>query len=282
MEAQANLHYLPPNHQITYSIYDRPYDTETLHIPDGSGDVGPIIMTIQPEDQFESIPIFVELENGYAILTTNHDDVFLKSYSDLDSPIISARRFNIPDLTLGQPDQDPFPIKLLPDGGVDFLLNYLPTHRSLSMLSLDFTRMIPHRERPELGDFVSFQNDSRSPSPRSPAQETNPQLELLQNAFDTLMRQLYGLPVELPQFLTVNGILSEFIPIERLNNLIQSNQIERFTIDPTLQAWAGSPVTNLRIDPLPNRILTFFGRNGQVYLVKAKYDPNINEIFRPN
>lgn len=40
-----------------------------------------------------------------------------------------------------------------------------------------------------------------------------------------------------------------------------------------LQSW-GPPGT-------PNRITTLYGKNGMTFLVKAKYNPNTQQIFRP-
>uniref|UniRef100_A0A6C0IYM3 Uncharacterized protein n=1 Tax=viral metagenome TaxID=1070528 RepID=A0A6C0IYM3_9ZZZZ len=61
------------------------------------------------------------------------------------------------------------------------------------------------------------------------------------------MRQLYGLPVTLPQELTVNQLQTPFVTFDRAVELIQ-----RFTLDPLLQPWAGLPdesESNRHLDP---------------------------------
>lgn len=66
------------------------------------------------------------------------------------------------------------------------------------------------------------------------------------------MRQLYGLPVTLPQELTVNQLQTPFVTFDRAVELIQSGQVQRFTLDPLLQPWAGLPdesESNRHLDP---------------------------------
>ena len=94
--------------------------------------------------------------------------------------------------------------------------------------------------------------------------------QLQQQSYETLVKQLYGLPVTLPESLVVNGLKLNFIPFSQLSTI----QIERYIIEPLLQPWAGPPNTQ-------NRILTIFGKNGMSYLVKARYDQATNQIFQP-
>jgi hypothetical protein len=63
-------------------------------------------------------------------------------------------------------------------------------------------------------------------------------------------------------------VLNTFIPFERVAQL----QIQRYYLDPLLQALAGNP---------PNKIVTIHDVNGKIYLVKAQYDPVSNQIFPP-
>ena len=113
----------------------------------------------------------------------------------------------------------------------------------------------------------------------SPRSEVNIQVQDIQTpiintlsheSYETLTKQLYGIPVQLPEFLIINGLRTNFISFPEVPNL----QIERFIIDPLLQPWAGPPGTS-------NRIITLFGRNGLTYLVKARLDPATNQIFPP-
>lgn len=95
-------------------------------------------------------------------------------------------------------------------------------------------------------------------------------MDLTQQSYETLVKQIYGLPVTLPESLIVNGLRLEFIPFSQLNTI----QIERYIIEPLLQPWAGPPSTQ-------NRIITIFDRNGMTYLVKALYDQASGRIFPP-
>lgn len=84
-------------------------------------------------------------------------------------------------------------------------------------------------------------------------------------SYETLLRRLYNLSDNEPNYLKV-----KFILFEQLNTI----QIDRYIIDPLLQPWSGSPNTQ-------NRILTIFDKNKMTYLVKARYDPVSNQIFPP-
>lgn len=95
---------------------------------------------------------------------------------------------------------------------------------------------------------------------------------LFRESYETLIKQLYGLAVQLPEFLIINGIRANFVPFQVIGTMLQNNQIERYIIDPLLQPWAGSPGTEYRI-------FTFFGKNGVTYLVKARYNSQTNEIL---
>ena len=111
----------------------------------------------------------------------------------------------------------------------------------------------------------------RSPSPvRSPVRQQESTSDLFKQSYETLLKQLYGIPVMLPEFLIINGLRASFISFNQLSSI----QIERYIIDPMLQPWAGAPGTR-------NRIVTIFGRNGITYLVKALHNPQSNQIFPP-
>lgn len=96
--------------------------------------------------------------------------------------------------------------------------------------------------------------------------------DLFVMSYETLSRQLYGLPVIIPEFLVINGLRVNFIPFETIAKMISKNEIERWIIDPLLQPFAGPPGTNYRI-------FTFFGKNGITYLVKARYNTQTNQIL---
>lgn len=120
--------------------------------------------------------------------------------------------------------------------------------------------------------YVSPQNipEQQSTPLAQLAQPEQQSTKLAQISYETLVKQLYGLPVVLPTSLIVNDLRLEFIPFSQLSTI----QIERYIIEPLLQPWAGPPSTR-------NRIITIFGTNGMTYLVKALYDQSTNRIFPP-
>jgi hypothetical protein len=125
---------------------------------------------------------------------------------------------------------------------------------------------------------------SRVP-PRVPAESqiernTTPSVSdiLVRQSYETLIKRLYGMPVVLPKFLIINGVRSDFVPVEDMANMLSQNQIERYIIDPLLQPWAGAPPAGGTPPRAEYRIFTFFGKNGMTYLVRAKYNPETNQI----
>ncbi len=113
---------------------------------------------------------------------------------------------------------------------------------------------------------------------------------LMESSYQTLVKQLYGLPVQLPEYLIINGLRTNFIPFEQVGQMLQNRQIERYIIDPIVQPWSGKPEGLQRplhsnaaqLPPTsPNRILTIFARDGTTYLVKAQYNQQTNQIFSP-
>jgi hypothetical protein len=126
--------------------------------------------------------------------------------------------------------------------------------------------------------IISHEDNDRSAINFELSRSTNSYLEsqynLLLMSHNTLVKQLYNLRVELPQRLVINGLTSNFISLNKIIDMLQRNLIERYIIDPLLQPWAGIPGTT-------NRIITFFGKDGITYLVKARYDQTNNILYPP-
>ena len=97
---------------------------------------------------------------------------------------------------------------------------------------------------------------------------------LIRSSYETLLKQIYNLPIIIPNELNINGLIVPFISFQDAIQKLQRNEIERYIIDPILQSWAGPPGTL-------NRIITLFGKNGISYLVKARYDSKTNQIHPP-
>lgn len=134
----------------------------------------------------------------------------------------------------------------------------------------------------------------RSPSPRiftpkaEPKEKISDTSELSQqiNDMKTYISELEGVvramgqrlyqiyPVDCPKELRVNGKLTKIITVPEIQEKMNQHEIERFDLDPCLQAYAGSHRRN-------NRMLTFYSKDGEMYLVRADYDPKTNKINPP-
>jgi len=77
--------------------------------------------------------------------------------------------------------------------------------------------------------------------------------------------RIYGSPA------TGFGYPENFTLLDEVGRLIQNNQIFGYRIDPILQPWAGPG----------NTILTITLKTSQGILVKARYNPQTNQIFPP-
>lgn len=110
----------------------------------------------------------------------------------------------------------------------------------------------------------------------SPIRNEYQEDSLLAQSYTQLMRQFYGISAELPASLVINGKTTQFIDFQTAANLLTSNQINRYILDPILQPWAGLPI-GLNI----NRIITLFHTNGLNYLVKAAYNAQNGQIYPP-
>ena len=113
---------------------------------------------------------------------------------------------------------------------------------------------------------------SPSGSPRSPRREIPPPQE--SPVLEALIARLYGLPVTPPQTLIVNGLPVPLVPFQEAIQMLQRNEVERYTIDPLNQVWAGPPGT-------VDRIVTLIRRDGTLNAIRARYDSNTGQIFPP-
>ena len=156
------------------------------------------------------------------------------------------------------------------------ILNDIPDSSPNLLITRD-NHPVGHIIREPLQDTVINSVETRPESHRRNVVQSNifnntsqSTSKLQEQSYITLLSQLYGLPVTLPEFLIVNDLKLQFIPFSQLSKI----QIERYIIEPLLQPWAGPPSTQ-------NRIITIFGKNGMTYLVKALYDQVSNQIFSP-
>jgi hypothetical protein len=136
-----------------------------------------------------------------------------------------------------------------------------------------------------IGESQQFQEEFIKTQPLGRADELQKELTQAQNwgrigdsklesNYETLLKQLYGLPMTLPKIIMVNGLPTPIITYEEAVNSIQSGLIDNYIVDPYLQPWAGPPQSK-------NRMVTLFYQNGNISLVKAQYKMATNEIFPP-
>ena len=101
-----------------------------------------------------------------------------------------------------------------------------------------------------------YPNDVEEPPARASG------IPLLEKSYETLLRRLYGLPVELPA--SLNGL--ELVPFSELSNL----NILRYELNLLLQPYA-SPGNNIITLITPDRTV----------LVHSRFDPNTKRISPP-
>ncbi|CAN5856108.1 hypothetical protein BH23THE1_BH23THE1_35510 [soil metagenome] len=81
------------------------------------------------------------------------------------------------------------------------------------------------------------------------------------STYETSLRQLYGPSIE-PQYIIINGIRANFVSLPEIGNMLSRGQIEKYVI-------ARNRLSNIYI----------LWENGITYLVKARYNPETNQIF---
>ena len=280
-----------------------------------SGSVDIISRTTLDLSSFSSEPILVFTQNGWVLLVSrNNTAVMIASSGELSSPTVDMIRLIVPNIstsrvqTLDRMQLPPFNHNLLaqienitrqhlPFAIIYYVLDeryempvvgrHYPNLSGLNIISEQtgqpghmFGGVIPLEETIDTREWVRppeiVQEDpnlGNNVTPYSSSTQTNIRNnEMIQQSYEILMKQLYGIPVQLPQYLVINGLRVNFVPFEQIGQMLSQNQIERYIIDPLLQPFAGPPGTEYRI-------FTFFGKNGVTYLVRAKYNPQTNQIF---
>ena len=227
--------------------------------------------------------------NEYIIVTLNGDDINIVMESSGDARNQDIERIlslKVPDINNIVPGRvsDLLPRFNLPRS--DRLEEYLGDllNRGVSTFSqINIQEPIPSSppESPESPE------SPRSPETTSQSRYTQSaqviqvnENTLMRESYETLLKQLYGMPVQLPEYLVINDLRVNFVPFEQIVQAfgqrpkcgLSQNQIERYIIDPLLQPFVGPPGT-------PYRIFTLFGKNGVTYLVRARYNVQTNQIL---
>jgi len=273
------------------------------------------ITTLRPLLQYllivHSSPVFIKTTNSWAIAFA-HEGSFIALPAFPNDEIIRVIQFEIPDISSIIPGANRLTPVDLPPFNRDYLQELVRlANNQLTILNMQIppphTSILPASPPPavplasppisspfELPRIITppgrlsprspYQTPrglppvpliSPQPSPPiSPPVERPSLQENLKESYETLLKQLYGLPVKLPSHLIVGSIQAEIIPFKQATQMLSRGQIAKFLVDPMLQPWAGPPSS-------PNRILSFYGTNGLIYLTKGKYNSTTNQIFPP-
>jgi hypothetical protein len=240
-------------------------------------------------DYMDSKPILVYTQNGWVLLVTLWDGTIMiisfLSPEALQQPTEDMTLLNIPEISLysgGLNLHDVLESRNLPPFNANseeqlrnIVINHLSLESTLTILTFVRIDQVSQIDTPVQEDRrqQSPINGNIIPSESVSADEIS-KLREFHLSYETLIKQLYSIPVQLPEYLIINALRANFVPFQQIAQMLSQNQIENFYLDPLLQPWAGPPNSI-------NRILTMFGRNGITYLVKARYNHETNQVFSP-
>lgn len=256
-----------------------PFETEDRSLMRPSGIY--FIFRLTPENfsTFISHPILVSFPSGKDIILLfrpDNNSIYILSTGESINEIRENIRNQVPENKTRL---------LLPD------INSIQLTRHYSILPLaqlpEFSRqalnLVYNRWRRGLPSYINNQliilPDSQEERVRrrlyfeSVREETPYETNIIHKSYQSLLRQLYGLQVKLPEYLIINGLRVNFISFEQVSNMLKNNEIDRYIIDLILQPWAGLPGTT-------NRIITLFNKNGTTYLARVRYDLQTNQIYK--
>ena len=228
--------------------------------------------------QFRTSPLYLRFEDGAAILDSRPVRIVWTDVEDPNArPILGTHDIRLPDLSrpglvpLNLPEFDPEIRAVAQQLGAPY--NPSPAPGMPQMPTIGAVRAPRSPRSP--GSPPGRYSPPRSPG--SPAQSPRREIPSPQESLvlEALVARLYGLPVTPPQTLIVNGLPVPLIPFTEAVQMLQRNEVERYTIDPLNQVWAGPPGT-------VNRIVTLIRRDGTLSAVLARYDSNTGQIYPPN
>lgn len=271
------------NHQLIFRIGNSYYNKDLLPLPNVPDESSFNITAQLPNILDLKHPaLFVEVEHGWAIvLVHGHRNVYTINPIMASSPSHYEELLNepidaiIPFL---------FPILPIPPSGN-------PRPAKSTFLTPKYTRyyetlanLMRNRQRFTINDFpTSIENYPVAANILTRSKQFyNSYMNLLkrlydpnifaignvvspQESYNTLLHRLYGLDIK---------PLNNLISFQEATDLFSQSKILGYEIDLLLQPWAGPPGT-------PNRIVVLFGKNGKIYLIKARYDSRSKQIFSP-
>ena len=249
------------DHNFYYLHNNRLYDTDGLmaqSIIVRVEDYIPVFSVRSLVNLLVSNPIIIVTRRyQYIVVTLDNNRMNIVMTSTLESPdpsILFITQINsVPDVMNIVPRRD---YQGLPR------LNLLSSYRL-------YRYLIDTHNAGNLSVLGRLNLEQSIPS-ESDSEEDENMNSLLNTSYENLLKQLYRIPVQLPEFLIINGSRINFISFQMLTQ----NQIERFDLNPLLQPLAGLPESS-------NRILTVVDKNDTTYLVKVRYDQTTNQAYPP-
>lgn len=105
--------------------------------------------------------------------------------------------------------------------------------------------------------------------------ELQQQIDDLRGIIKVMNQRNYQIyPVECPSQLKIGDKLVSIITFNEVKQKMANKEVEKILLDPSIQAYAGSHRSN-------NRMLTVYMKDKGMYLVRAEYDQNTNQINPP-
>lgn len=202
----------------------------------------PIAVTFSGD--FENVMLYQQLNDQLIELTSRGEYGTITSAQILSVPSPGAEPEDDTFPALNLPNPDPTIINRImglentqfPDGITeevfDAILNIIPIQQP-SVQTIQQRQLII----PEIPQSIQQVQSTQQRS------EETPQYIILNNSYETLIKQLYGIPVEFPEYLIVNGLRVNFMASSRggdatsfqqIIQMLQNNQIERYILNSSL------------------------------------------------
>lgn len=221
----------------------------------------------------------INLERGYALLTLDNNVVRVIYTSNNNFDMIVGHPLTMMKIPSFSPPEDIFHLdsRLVPSVRPLFdLIGRMSERSNAPTLRMIIGRTISELRRGIYNISPSSSTSTQQVIPTfnpstTPAEQMNKHSQESGNVYEDVLRALvgriYGIEVPLPEFLVLNGLRINFIPVDQLKV-----QVAKIDTDPMLQVFAGPPGT-------PYQIYTIFDSTGKAYLTRAKYDKSTNSLI---
>ena len=208
-----------------YIINDHAYDGYNLVQRSAAVDIDEILT------DWDLVPPFNVDTHGSQILVLNMGDIYMfyqqqyngqfveliprQSNVEISSRI-NSNILKIP-LPNGQLVLETFAFQELPLREIDELLMERIENEVDGIIPNNFDQILALLNAPELPESARLSETLSQSRYIQPAQVTQVnENTLMRESYETLIKQLYGLPVDLPQYLIINGSRVNFVPFEKI------------------------------------------------------------------